>query len=139
MCVWTKPGSAAQPFASIVSSVSALIAPPISAMRPSRINTSPRTMEPRLSIVTIVPFRMRIDSVMNEFAARLCELHLGSVKDGDLCGFRVGVKPLRAADNAEEHTWQRIARDSFRHSTESPFDEFGGINCNLFFQNNSVR
>src|SRR5205085_569228 len=123
MCVWTKPGSTAQPFASIVSSVSNLIASPISAMRPSRINRSPRTIELSWSIVTIVPFRIRIDWVMNEFAARLCELHLRSVKDSDLCGFRMGVKLLRAADNAEEHTWQRIARDSLRDSAESPFDE----------------
>src|SRR5947208_3271594 len=125
MCVCTNPGSTAHPCASIVSSTSALILSPTSAMRPSRINTSPRTIELSWSIVTIVPFRMRIDWVMNEFAARLCELHLGSVKDSDLCGFRVRVKLLRAADNAEEHTWQRIARDSLRDSAESPFDEFG--------------
>src|SRR6185503_6256427 len=62
MCVWTKPGITAQPSASItVSAVRPL--PPIAAMRSPSMSRSPRTMVFAESIVTSVPFLMRIDDI----------------------------------------------------------------------------
>src|SRR5205085_8164884 len=69
MCVCTKPGITAQPLASItVSAVCPL--PPISAMRAPVMRRSARTMELRWSIVTSVPFLMRIDDMQTVYATR---------------------------------------------------------------------
>src|SRR5437763_11995701 len=64
MCVCTKPGMTAQPAASItVSAVCPL--PPISAMRVPVMRRSARTMELCWSIVTSVPFLMRIEDMQD--------------------------------------------------------------------------
>src|ERR1051325_2468633 len=65
MCVCTNPGITAQPDASITVSAVATEAP-TSAMRSSRMRRSPRTIVFAASIVTSVPFLMRIDDIFYE-------------------------------------------------------------------------
>src|ERR1051325_10709857 len=65
MCVCTNPGITAQPDASITVSAVATEAP-TSAMRSSRMRRSPRTIVFAGSIVTSVPFLMRIDAIFIE-------------------------------------------------------------------------
>src|SRR5437764_1055775 len=80
MCVCTNPGSTAHPCASIASVTVSSISPPISAIRPSRISTSPRSMESFSSIVSIVPPLMRVDLVIDCLPGGLCEDWGRSVK-----------------------------------------------------------
>ena len=66
MCVWTKPGSTAQPRASITSSARVIDFRADFSDAPianQHITAHDGVLS---SIVTIVPFLMRIDSVMKE-------------------------------------------------------------------------
>src|ERR1043165_1920167 len=62
--------------------------PPISAMRWSRMSRSPRTMESRLSIVTSVPFFMRIDDISQTvYVTKRHKKHKSFGKSLIICAF----------------------------------------------------
>src|SRR6185503_15032298 len=99
-----KPGMTAQSVASITVSAVWPVAP-IEAIRPPLTRTSPRTMESRASIVTIVPFLMRIDDIQKGF----------SRKGAKTQRFFFGpLRPCAFARNIRDLLRCRLGRRSFR-------------------------
>src|ERR1044072_3778122 len=93
MCVCTKPGITAQSVASMIGSAACPV-PPTSAIRPSTTKTSPRTTESRASIVTRVPFLMRIDDIKVPATKRHTKHKYLSLNTYALCASLCGLSLL---------------------------------------------